>query len=165
MRLKLHLPNLQRLLRCQRRWRSLRYIYLKLKRLRATPPEIARGFAAGIFTGMMPLFGVQTIFAVGLATLIRGNPFAAALSTWISNPLTFVPLYMLNFKVGQQFVDTQCLMLSLQPEMSLAAISQLGLACLLTLTVGCVMMGLPLAIVSYFVGLQLAERWQRDRRS
>lgn len=113
---------------------------------------------------MMPLFGVQTIFAVGLATLIRGNPFAAALTTWVSNPITFVPLYMLNFEVGQRILGTQDLMLSLKPGMSIATLSRLGLDCLLTLTVGCVALGLPLAIVSYFVGLRLAQKWQRDRR-
>lgn len=145
--------------------RTLRYAHLRLTRLKSSPAAIARGFAAGTLTGMMPLFGVQTIFAIALATFLKGNPFAAALTTWVSNPITFVPLYMLNFKVGQQLLGTKDLMLMLEPGMSIAEVSRLGLDCLLTLTVGCLAMGLPLAIASYCVGLQLARKWQRDRQS
>lgn len=145
--------------------RTLRYIHLRLVRLKSSPTEIARGFAAGTFTGMMPLFGVQTIFAIALATLLKGNPFAAALTTWVSNPLTFVPLYMLNFRVGQRLLGTHDSRLSLNLGMSIAELSQRSFDCLITLTVGSIATGLPLAIASYFIGRQLAHKWQRDRRS
>ncbi|MEM9505913.1 MAG: hypothetical protein AAGA01_18390, partial [Cyanobacteria bacterium P01_E01_bin.43] len=49
--------------------------------------------------------------------------------------------------------------------MSIAELSQHGLDCLITLTVGSIATGLPLAIASYFIGRQLAHKWQRDRRS
>ncbi|NEQ42610.1 MAG: DUF2062 domain-containing protein [Leptolyngbya sp. SIOISBB] len=133
----------------QQSHRHTRYVYLRLTRLRSSPTALARGFAAGTVTRRMPLFGVQTLFAVGLATLVRGNPLATAVTTWVSNPFTFAPLYMMNFKVGQQFLGTQDLMLSLQSDTSILALSRLGLDCLLTLTVGCIATGLPLAFVSY----------------
>lgn len=157
------IPKLRKPRRRQKWHRAARYVYLKVSRLRASPAEIARGFAAGTFTGMMPLFGIQTIFAIALATLVRGNPFAAALTTWVSNPITFVPLYMINFRMGQALLGTQNLMLSLRQGMTLTEISQIGLACLVTLTVGCIATGIPAAIVSYFLGLQLARRWQQRR--
>jgi uncharacterized protein (DUF2062 family) len=125
---------------------------------------VARGFAAGAFTGVMPLFGVQTILAMTLATVARGNPFAAALSTWISNPLTFVPLYMVNFKVGQILLGTQQLELRLAPDMTFPAVLQLGVDCLVTLTIGCVAVGIPAAGIAYLLGFGLAKRWRSNRR-
>jgi len=140
-------------------------VYQKITRLQGTPPEIARGVAAGIFAGMMPLFGVQTIFAVSLAVVIRGNPFAAAISTWISNPLTFIPLYMLNFKVGQCLLSNHDLIMTLKPGMSIGELLQLGFDCLITLTVGCVALGLPLSFITYFLVVRLVRRRQHHTLS
>ena len=60
----------------------------------------ARGLAAGVFTGCYPFFGLQIVLGVGLASLVRGNHLLAAAGTWISNPLTSLPLYWFNYQVG-----------------------------------------------------------------
>lgn len=62
--------------------------------------ERARGLAAGIFCGCFPFFGLQTLLGVALASLVRGNHLLAAAGTWISNPLTYVPLYWFNYHLG-----------------------------------------------------------------
>ncbi|XFA72185.1 DUF2062 domain-containing protein [Thermosynechococcaceae cyanobacterium Okahandja] len=80
--------------------RSLRYYYLRLMRSHASTESVARGLGAGVFAGMLPLFGGQMIIAVGLALLLRGNKPLAALATWVSNPFTYVPLFWFNFQVG-----------------------------------------------------------------
>ena len=65
-----------------------------------SPARRARGLAAGVFCGCFPFFGLQMIFSVGVATMIRGNPLLAAAGTLVSNPLTYVPLYWFNYLVG-----------------------------------------------------------------
>ena len=65
-----------------------------------TPGQRARGLAAGIFCGCFPIFGLQTLVGIALASVVRGNHLLAAAGTWISNPLTYVPLYWLNYKIG-----------------------------------------------------------------
>ena len=60
----------------------------------------ARGLAAGIFCGCFPFFGLQTLLGVALATVVRGNHLLAAAGTWISNPITYVPLYWFNYRIG-----------------------------------------------------------------
>lgn len=144
--------------------RSLRLMYLRLKRLQGRPDKIARGIAVGAFTGVMPLFGVQTIFAIALSTLVRGNTIAAAAATWVSNPLTFVPLYMLNFRMGQHILGTQDLFMVLDSAPSLGEFLRMGMDCIVTLTVGCLALGLPLAGVSYLLSLTLIRFWQRRQR-
>jgi uncharacterized protein (DUF2062 family) len=65
-----------------------------------TPGQRARGLAAGVFCGCYPFFGLQIVLGVGLASVMRGNHLLAAAGTWISNPLTYVPLYWFNFQLG-----------------------------------------------------------------
>ena len=60
----------------------------------------ARGLAAGIFMGCFPFFGLQIVLSVALASVVRGNHILAAAGTWISNPLTYLPLYWFNYQVG-----------------------------------------------------------------
>ena len=65
-----------------------------------TPEQRARGLAAGIFCGCFPIFGLQTLVGIALASVVRGNHLLAAAGTWISNPLTYVPLYWFNYTIG-----------------------------------------------------------------
>ena len=60
----------------------------------------AKGMAVGVFSGCFPFFGFQTLLGVFIAKIINGNLVLAALGTWISNPFTYVPLFILNYKVG-----------------------------------------------------------------
>jgi uncharacterized protein (DUF2062 family) len=60
----------------------------------------ARGLAAGVFCGCFPFFGLQTVLGIALASLVKGNHLLAAAGTWISNPLTYVPLYWFNYQLG-----------------------------------------------------------------
>ena len=65
-----------------------------------TPEQRARGLAAGIFCGCFPIFGLQTLVGIALASVVRGNHLLAAAGTWISNPFTYVPLYWFNYQLG-----------------------------------------------------------------
>ena len=72
----------------------------------ADPLFNAKGAAIGIFLGCFPFVGLQTIVGVFIAKVLRGNIFLAAAGTWISNPLTFAPLYYFNFKVGSALLQS-----------------------------------------------------------
>ena len=71
-----------------------------LWRQEATPSQCARGLAVGVFSGCFPFFGLQTVVSIMLASLLKGNRLLAAVGTWISNPLTYLPLYWFNYKIG-----------------------------------------------------------------
>jgi uncharacterized protein (DUF2062 family) len=53
-----------------------------------------------VFTGCLPFFGLQIVLGVALAAAIRGNRILAAAGTWISNPLTTLPICWLNYQLG-----------------------------------------------------------------
>ena len=78
--------------------------FLRLWEQEGTPAERARGLAVGVFSGCFPFFGFQSLLGLGLASLFKGNHLLAVTATWISNPLTYIPLYWFNYKVGAFFL-------------------------------------------------------------
>ncbi|NCJ06915.1 DUF2062 domain-containing protein [Synechococcales cyanobacterium C] len=144
--------------------RRLRYVYLRFLRLQGTPKAIARGLAAGAFTGMFPFFGLQIILGVLLAAAVRGNKLAAAAATWISNPFTYIPLFTFNFRVGRTLLNTPALPFAQLDVMGPQQWFSLGTDLLVTLLVGCVVVGIIAATVTYFGGLWLIEYLRRHPR-
>ena len=55
--------------------------------------------AIGLCIALLPL-PLQTVFAAGLAFLFRVNVVIAIVATWVSNPLTFVPINILIYYLG-----------------------------------------------------------------
>ncbi|MGB0564385.1 MAG: DUF2062 domain-containing protein, partial [Spirulinaceae cyanobacterium] len=129
--------------------RQLHYWYYRLLRLSGTPAQISRGVAAGAFAGWFPLFGLQTILGLLLATLLRGNRLAAAAATWISNPFTYVPIYAFNFGLGQWLLPLPPIELQTVDWNSFAALTEMGGQFVLTLAVGCTVGGLVVALLCY----------------
>jgi len=145
--------------------RRTRYIYIRFLRLRALPKEIALGFAIGVFSGCFPLFGVQMIFAVLLAALLKANKLAAAAGTWVSNPITSVPLFLFNFKVGKLFLPWVNLSVDELYLQSDTELMESGLTFVFTLFFGCLIVGSVASIATYFLVLRLIHSSQNLRSS
>jgi len=149
--------------------RRLKYFYWRLVRIQGSSRAIARGFACGIFAGMMPLFGLQTILGVLLAVPFRGNKFLAMTGTWVSNPLTYVPIYTFNFHVGRWLLNKSDLM-DLNFD-SWQQMKESGAEISLILLVGCLAVGFVSGILSYFISLRLITKFraayhlQRQRKN
>ncbi len=141
--------------------RLARYVYIRFIRLRSHPQAIARGLAAGVFAGSYPLFGLQTFIGIAIAAAIRGNKIVAAAGTWISNPLTYVPIYAFNYQVGRRILGqsaaTNLTNRSPQEWMSL------GFDITLALMLGSTIVGLVLAIISYYGCLHWAYHAKSNR--
>ncbi len=144
----------------EKRWR---YCYYRLLRLRDHPHTIARGLAAGVFAGCFPFFGLQTLLGVLFATLVRGNKFVAVAGTWISNPLTYVPIFAFNFHVGQLLLRSYDLSIDDIGDWQSLDLMELGSQFIWTLLVGCSVVGTGCAIASYFLSLHLFKRLHKIR--
>ncbi|HEY9887720.1 MAG TPA: DUF2062 domain-containing protein [Candidatus Obscuribacterales bacterium] len=149
----------------ERSRRRVRYFYLKFIRVRGHPKELARGMAAGVFAGMFPLFGLQTLMGVAIALRIKGNPLMAAAGTWISNPLTYVPIYAFNYRVGCWLLGRPTVNLNLFADVeSLKAWLATGTDVGVALMLGSLVMGIVMSGLSYVVGLPLIRRTRRQYR-
>ena len=156
--------------------RRCRYYYLRLIRQEGSPAAIARGLASGVFAGLFPLFGLQTIIGLGIATVCRGNKLIAAAGTWVSNPLTYVPIYFFNFRVGlltlrvlgvnPELPDLEAFQALIATPDNLAFQELLDLGGLVagSLFLGCFVVGGLSAVVAYVGGLWLFK-FLKQRRS
>jgi len=73
-----------------------------------SPHAIALGVAIGVFVGLTPTVGIQTVLILALVFLCRPffyfNGSAAMAATYVSNPFTMVPLYYFWYQVGAWFI-------------------------------------------------------------
>lgn len=144
--------------------RRLRLTYLKLLRLRSKPETAAKGLALGVFAGCFPFFGFQSLVGIFLATIFRGSKVAAIAATWISNPFTYVPIFVFNYKIGKLLLGTKDTVLFLDIN-SFTAFKELGSTFAITLLTGCLVVGSILAFITYFYSLAILERLKKRRSS
>ncbi|WP_102830230.1 DUF2062 domain-containing protein [Bartonella bovis] len=85
--------------------RSFCYMRKRILRISETRHKVALGLAIGIFSACSPFFGLHIILALFFSWILRGNFTAAIIGTVFSNPLTFLPIVMLNYKIGYLFLS------------------------------------------------------------
>ncbi|WP_170144315.1 DUF2062 domain-containing protein [Dichotomicrobium thermohalophilum] len=78
----------------------MRYVFYRLWRLSGSPHAIAVGCAAGVFIGFTPLYGFQFVLAALLAWVLGGSIVAAALGTFVANPISFPVIWYSTYKLG-----------------------------------------------------------------
>ncbi|GAB4549220.1 MAG: DUF2062 domain-containing protein [Pleurocapsa sp.] len=160
-----HKPKFNKRTKRKRSWlaRKFRLIYLRLIRLRGNPQAIATGLASGIFAGFFPFLGLQTIVGIVLATIFRGSKVAAVAATWVSNPLTYLPIFVFNYKIGQSLLGVEAEQVLASDFESLAALKETGFTFIATLLTGCFVVGAIAAVITYFYSLAILER-MHDRK-
>uniref|UniRef100_UPI0040560295 DUF2062 domain-containing protein n=1 Tax=Candidatus Electronema sp. TaxID=2698783 RepID=UPI0040560295 len=156
-----------------------RYYFLRIKRLKGDPEYLARGFAFGIFMGILPLAPVQTLILIPLTILFRVSTLAAFIAgIMVSNPLTFIPQYYFSWKIGDAVLPGWVTWAQIENALhviaerglldGLAALSQLGFKAIAVIETGGAIIGIPAGIISYFFArrffLAVSERRLKKRR-
>lgn len=67
-----------------------------------TPRSIAAGIFWGTLIAWTPTVGAQMLMAAVWASLLRVNRLAAVVMVWLSNPLTFLPMYWVEYLAGER---------------------------------------------------------------
>ncbi len=139
--------------------RTIKYQWLKFRRLQGDPKKLALGAALGVFVGITPTIPFHTILVLTLAPLLGASVIAAYMGIWVSNPVTWVPQYLLAYEVGSHLLYRGApLVIPEQANVSayLHLIWRGGLA----LQVGGLVIALPAAILTYFVTLWAVRRYR-----
>jgi uncharacterized protein (DUF2062 family) len=144
----------------------IRRVYERFIRIRGEPREVALGFALGVFIGMTPTMGVQTPIAVFFAALFKWSKLSAAIGVWISNPLSAPIIYGFTYITGAKLLRLRSVFsLHLDPSWStLKVLLQKAPQALAAMTVGGVIIGMPLALISYYLSYAAVEKYQKDVR-
>ncbi len=142
--------------------RLLKFHWLKFRRLQGDPRRLAWGAALGVFIGVTPSIPFHTILALSLAPLLRVSMVTAYMGIWISNPVTWVPQYLLAYEVGR-YLLFRGEPLTIPAHADLAAFLDLLWRGGLALQVGGVIIALPPAVAAYFFTLWAVKRYRRHR--
>ena len=144
---------------------SQRYQTLKqgLTQIRDTPHAVAGGVAIGIFFGFTPLLGFKTLLAVLLAWLFRCSKLSAVLAvTFHDILLPLTPLILRwQYQIGFYIISRPH---RLPPKFSPKLfhfeiyLSAKALHFLWPTFVGSLVFGAPIAVVMYFVVLEILKR-------
>ncbi|MFT4629895.1 MAG: hypothetical protein ACI8PV_001009, partial [Dinoroseobacter sp.] len=103
---------------------------------------VSKGIAIGLFCSFLPM-PFEMIPAVFIAAMIGGNiPFAVA-GVWISNPLTWLPMYTPCYLLGAKIIGVQPI------PLHHIGILQVGWH-YVALWLGCLIVGTSLAVIAHF---------------
>lgn len=154
--------KLKLLYRYSGRW--LRRLYRRVMAMQGTPEYLARGLSVGVFAGCFPFFGFQMLIGVSLAVLFRGHKLLAAAGTWVSNPFTYIPIYLFNYKLGRWLLGSDELLLEdWNSLLSIDDILAVGTEFALTLLFGCLVVGMISAVFTYFASLRMIRHWRQQQ--
>lgn len=157
--------------------RSISYMGKRLLRISATPNEVALGLAIGVWAASSPLFGLHIFIAIIFAWLLRGNIAAAVLGTVFSNPLTFLPIVMGDYKLGHIFFSLFGRVDEIPLYEIRAMFDGIGLSQLLSILfetwdsvmkpmlVGGLILGFILGGISYIIAYRATFRFQKRRQA
>lgn len=136
--------------------RKIRLFFFRLLRINEPPNVIARGLAIGLFIAFLPLIGFQMSIGILVAILLRQSVTPIIIMVWVTNPATFIPIYMFNYHVGKtitNFKDLPALRLHWPIDWSLMI--PMGWKFFSTLWIGSICVGAATAIVLYFVSIPI----------
>lgn len=139
-----------------------KYWFFRLVRVPHTPHQTAMGLTVGVLAGYLPIIPLQMLLAVSLAVVVRGSKLAAAVGTWVTNPVTWIPAHMLYYYIGRAIVPFDV------PHFSPAAIDvnvilDSSWRLYLTLVVGSTVMAVPSCLLSYILSLKVLTLYQARR--
>lgn len=141
--------------------------------------SISVGVFCGIFAAFIPL-PIQMFVAVILAIFLRGNLAAAVGFTWLSNPVTYIPLYyfcylvgvfilgdptdangnVININMAQLIDDIFSGQLDNLSQFFFTSGMQLMLGCIL---IGIISGGLSYVVVNYLWRAHVIKNWKERR--
>lgn len=109
---------------------------------------VARGVAIGVFVGLTPTVGMQTVLMLIGCVAVRGNFPAAFLASWISNPITLGPLYFAFNGLGETVFGGV-----IGPEITISGRAEGAAVGLIYMVLGSLLIAGPVAIAAYLLSI------------
>ena len=143
---------------------GLRRAHERFVKIRGRPREIALGFALGIFIGMTPTMGIQMPIAAFFAAMLKWSKISAVFGVWITNPFTSPFIYGLTYIVGAKLLGLKSAM-ALPDDFTWSIVKELlknAPVIFGAMTVGGILIGLPLAVLSYYLSFAAVNKYQQS---
>ena len=133
------------------------------------PHAIAMGLSIGIFGGIVPVLGLQTLLIILLLWITRRPNYVAAMfSSFIMNQFTILPILYMDYQVGIIFIPPKQMLdfLSIKQLIANKDIIQLlyvGKGIFYPLLLGGIVCGLLLSILTYGISFYFLSLRQERR--
>jgi uncharacterized protein (DUF2062 family) len=126
--------------------------------------SLSRGISIGLFCAFLPM-PFEMVVAVFLAIMLGGNLIFASTLVWISNPVTWIPLYTPCYLLGAKILQVDPI--DIHEITSLKNIFHLGYH-YAALWTGCLIVGSIIAFSTYFLisvfwRIQVKSEWQERK--
>ena len=143
-------------------WKQrIRDVWNKLAHIHASPHEIAAGFALGVFVSFLPIIPLRTVVAITVAWLLRQNVAAAFVGKSIS--FLYFPLvpflWVAEYRLGRHIHAVE--KAAAFDRAHLGEVFHMGWDVFAAAFIGGALIGLPVALVSYFVVRSVTQKWER----
>jgi uncharacterized protein (DUF2062 family) len=119
---------------------------------------LARGVAVGVFIGLTPTLGVQTLLILGASLMLRANFPAAFVASFVNNPLTVAPMYYGMNRLGQLLLNVLPgaggVPLDIDEEIAEEIVEEAA-----ALVVGSLAIAVPVAVLGYYLFLWVWRRF------
>ncbi|MFC1850700.1 DUF2062 domain-containing protein [candidate division CSSED10-310 bacterium] len=136
--------------------------YSRFLKIRGNPREVALGFALGLFIGMSPTLGIQMPLAIFIAALLKWNKISAASGVWITNPITAPFIYSATYFIGSKVLELRKSFIPPDEFSFSTLLLMINKApfILFSLCIGGIILGIPLAILGYYLSFFALKRYQ-----
>jgi uncharacterized protein len=136
------------------------------------PSRLALALAVGVFISCTPLYGVQTLLALLVATVARLNKAATVLGTWLNLPWFAPFLYAAALKIGARVLaevrnreaESLAVLFGTPLRVSLSDLAVVLPDISLALVIGTTVVGLVAGVATYVVAFGIIRR-RRARAS
>ena len=132
-------------------------LYLKIVREKASPEYIARGWAIGMCCGCLIPFGLQLVFSLPAAFILKGSKIGASLGTLITNHFTIFIIYPCQCFVGAKILghpltydEITAALKGVLKEESIESLMALGRELLASFFVGGFLLTIVMTPLTYF---------------
>lgn len=143
--------------------RSSRYYLARISRLKATPHQIAIGFACGAAVSFLPLIGLHFLLGAALAFVLRGNIIASAVGTAVGNPWTFPFIWASTFALGNWLIGAAGSGGHAVHHLSVSLLLHHPWEVFLPMAIGGIPTGLAVGAASYLIVCRLVSAYQERR--
>jgi len=109
---------------------------------------VVPAFALGLFIAFMPFPG-HIVMSTLLALTFRVNIPVAVITTFVSNPLTFYPMYFFAHEVGENLLDLEHQAIDF--ELSVTWVTHTFVQIWQPMMLGCLFLGTAAATIGYVV--------------
>ena len=146
--------------------RKVKKLIKTVLHMKGEPKEIALAFSLGVFVAFFPIFGTHTIMALGGAWLLGLSPTVTLAATFINNPWTIAPLYGSSLYVGMAVMGKSMEGLEINwGDLNSEVIWELAKTLFLPFSVGCIMLGVIGAVISYFLALRAVVSYRNRKQT